>query len=377
MVRAEIKRWPFYPSHLLSRVIAIIIIICTWAQAVRKTIFYLYRMKTFLLLAFIFCTSLFAYSQSEDIEKLHENAKAFMRQGDYANASLILTRALALAPDNIEIVKDLAFDYYLQKQNSKALEVIRPVLEKDNADDQAYQIGGTVYRALNQPKEAEKLYKKAIKVYPQDGALYNDYGEMLWSQQDNSAIKLWEEGIKQDPSYGGNYYNACKFYFASPDKIWSIIYGEIFINIESFTSRTAEIRNILLDSYKKLFAETDLLANTKDKNKFEIAFLTTMNKQNSVVINGLNPETLTMIRTRFILDWERTYAKKFPFALFERQEQFLEEGIFPAYNQWIFGAAQNLAAYQNWISTHAEEYAAYNKFQTGVIFKVPKGQFYH
>src|SRR6185312_2003840 len=105
-------------------------------------------MKKFLLLSFLFFTSLFVFSQSEDINKLHENAKAFMRQGDYANASLILTRALALAPDNIEIAKDLAFDYYLQKQNEKALEVIKPILEKDNADDQAYQIGGTIYRAL-------------------------------------------------------------------------------------------------------------------------------------------------------------------------------------------------------------------------------------
>ncbi|MGH2563233.1 MAG: tetratricopeptide repeat protein, partial [Ginsengibacter sp.] len=173
------------------------------------------------------------------------------------------------------------------------------------------------------------------------------------------------------------YYNACKYYFLSADKIWCVIYGEIFINIESFTSRTAEIKNVLLDGYKKLFADVDLLSNIRDKNEFEIAFLTTMNKQNSVVINGLDAETLTMIRTRFILDWDSVYAQKFPFALFDKQEQFLEEGLFPAYNQWIFGAAQNLSVYQNWISTHAEEYAALNKFQQGRIFKVPKGQYYY
>ncbi|MDQ2864260.1 MAG: tetratricopeptide repeat protein [Bacteroidota bacterium] len=334
-------------------------------------------MKKFLLLSLFFSTSLFAFSQSDDIDKLHENAKAFMRQGDYANASLILTRALALAPDNIEIAKDLAFDYYLQKQNEKALEVIKPVLEKDNADDQAYQIGGTIYRALGQQKEADKLYKKAIKSYPQDGILYNDYGEMLYSKQDNSAIKIWEKGIEEDPSYGGNYYNACKYYFLTSNKIWCLLYGEIFINIESFTSRTAEIKNVLLDGYKKLFADMNLLSDVKDKSKFEIAFLTTMNKQNSVVINGLNAETLTMIRTRFILDWNQVYAKDFPFRLFELQENYLAEGLFPAYNQWIFGAAQNLSKYQTWISTHAEEHAAFNKFKEGRIFKIPKDQYYH
>ena len=312
-------------------------------------------MKKILLLCCFFLLYAFVSAQSDDVEKLHENAKAFMRQGDYANASLILTRALSQSPNNIEIAKDLAYDYYLQKENQRALETIKPLLEKDNADDQTYQIGGTIYLALGQDKEAEKLYKKAIKDYPHSGQLYNDYGEMLWRKQDYSAIKQWEKGIQGDPSYGSNYYNACKYYFLTTDKIWGIIYGEIFINIESFTARTAEIKNILLDGYKKLFADPDLLANTKDKNKFEIAFLTTMNKQNSVVINGLNAETLTMIRTRFILDWDQSYAKIFPFALFDKQQQFLEEGLFTAYNHWIFGAAQNLSNYQNWISTHGEE----------------------
>jgi len=334
-------------------------------------------MKKILLASGCCLLSIFLFSQSEGAEKLHENAKAFMRQGDYANASLILTRALSQSPDNIEIAKDLAYDYYLQKENEKALETIKPFLEKDNADDQTYQIGGTIYRALEQQKEAEKLYKKALKNFPKSGALYNDYGEMLWSKQDYNAIKQWEKGIQQDPSYGGNYYNASKYYFLTTDKIWCLLYGEIFINIESFTSRTAEIKNILLDGFKKLFADLDLLSNIKDKNSFEVAFLTTMNKQNNVVINGLNVETLTMIRTRFILDWDQTYAKKFPFRLFEKQEQYLEEGLFPAYNQWIFGATQNLANYQSWISTHAEEYAAFNKFQQGRIFKIPDGQYYH
>jgi tetratricopeptide (TPR) repeat protein len=300
-----------------------------------------------------------------------------MRQGDYANASLILTRALSQAPDNIGIAKDLALDYYLQKENEKALNVIKPLLEKDNADDQTYQIGGSIYRAMGQTKEAEKLYKKAIKDYPKSGTLYNDYGEMLWSKQDFNAIKQWEKGIEEDPAYGGNYYNASKYYFLTTDKIWSLIYGEIFINIESFTPRTAEIRNILLDGYKKLFADADLLANTKDKNNFEIAYLTIMNKQNSIVTYGLNAETLTMLRTRFILDWDKTYSAKFPFKLFELHEQLLQEGLFPAYNQWIFGASQNLSNYQNWISTHAEEYEAFNKFQKGRVFKTPEGQYYH
>jgi len=331
-----------------------------------------------ILFAFACCIlSITVFAQQEEVEKLHQNAKVFMRQGDYANASLILVRALEQAPDNIEIGKDLAYDYYLQRENEKGLAVIKRFLEKENADDQTYQIAGTIYKALGDQKESEKVYKKGIKTFPKSGPLYNEYGELLWSSKDLNAIKVWEKGIEQDPSYANNYYNASKFYYASKDKIWSLIYGEIFINIESFTAHTAEIKNLLLDGYKKLFADPDLMQDSKGKNKFELAFLSTMNKQNSVVTKGINAETLTMIRTRFILDWEKDYAHKFPLKLFEMQRELLEKGLFPVYNQWIFGASQNLAAYQNWIATHAEEYSAFNKYLNDRIFKVPSGQYYH
>lgn len=331
-----------------------------------------------ILLAIVFCTLAFAsFAQTEDVDQLQQNAKAFMQQGDYGNATLILTRALQLDKQNLEVAKDLSTSYFLQKEDQKALGVIKPFIDEDNADDQAYQIAGTIYRRLGQEKEADKNYKDALKKFPNSGGLYNDYGELLFKNHDPEAIKMWEKGIQADPSFGYNYYNASKYYYNSRNYIWSLLYGEIFINIESFTSRTAEIKDLLLNAYKRLFADPDLLKNAKDKSQFEIAFLTCMNKQNDVVIRGINPETLTMIRTRFILDWNRNYAAKFPFKLFQWQEQLLEEGLFTAYNQWIFGASQNLAAYQNWTSNHADEADNFRKFKAGVIFKIPKGEYYH
>ena len=331
-----------------------------------------------ILFAIIFCTlTASVIAQQEDVDQLHENAKAFMQQGDYGNATLILTRALQLDKQNLEIAKDLSMSYFLQKEDQKALDIIKPFVDNNNADDQAYQIAGTIYRRLGQEKEADKNYKDALKKFPNSGGLYNDYGELLFKNHDPEAIKMWEKGIEMDPSFGYNYYNASKYYYYNRNYIWSLLYGETFINIESFTSRTAEIKDLLLNAYKKLFADPDLLKSVKDKSAFEIAFLTCMNKQNDVVIRGINPETLTMIRTRFILDWNRNYAKKFPFKLFELQEQLLEEGLFPAYNQWIFGTSQNLASYQNWTSNHADEAENFRKFKSGIIFKIPKGQYYH
>jgi tetratricopeptide (TPR) repeat protein len=340
-------------------------------------VFYLYLMKKILLITACMALSFHLFAQIEDVDKLHENAKTFMRQGDYANASLILVRALQQAPNDHQIAKDLAYSYLLQKQYQKALDVVKPLLENQNADDQTYQIAGTLYSSLFQPKEAEKVYKNGLKLFPNSGPLYSEYGELLYNNRDNNSIKVWEQGIQADPSYSKNYYNASKYYYRSPDKIWSLLYGEIFINLESFTSRTTEIKNILLDGYKKLFADPDLLKDSRGKSKFEIAYLTTMNKQNSVVYSGINPQSLTMIRTRFILDWYNDYAAQFPFTLFDIQKNLLENGLFTAYDQWIFGATQNLAAFQNWISTHAEEYEKFNKYLKERNLKFPSGEYYH
>jgi len=314
---------------------------------------------------------------AQDAAQLHETARTFMRQADYANAILVLNRAIQLDSKNIEIAKDLGLNYYFAKDFSKALEIYKPLLERPDADDQCFQIAGDIYLALGDFKECEKVYRRGIKQFQKSGALYNELGELLWAQKDYSAIKQWEKGIETDPGFSKNYYNACKYYYFTTDKTWSILYGEIFLNIEPSSTTSPEVKNILLEGYKKLFADADLVKNYTEKNSFIQAFLQTMNKQSTLASNGINTESLTMIRTRFILNWFNDFGTKYPFKLFELQQQLLQEGMFEAYNQWIFTAAQNLPAYQNWITTNAAEYNELSRFQRGRIFKIPAGQYYH
>ena len=89
----------------------------------------------------------------------------------------------------------------MQRDNAKALEVIKPLLDRDDADDQCFQIAGNIYKQLEQPKECDKLYRKGIKKFPDSGALYNELGELLWAQKDFTAIKQWEKGIEVDPVF--------------------------------------------------------------------------------------------------------------------------------------------------------------------------------
>lgn len=333
-------------------------------------------MKYFLgLLLFSFATFTNLHAQETNLQ---ETARSFMRQGDFDNAILVLNRALQADKNNLDLQKDLALAYFYKRDYAKAQDVVKPMLERDDADINTYQIAGNVYKALEQVKDAEKMYKKALKKFPESGALYSEYGELLWASKDYSAINLWEKGIQVDPSFAGNYYNAALFYFYAKDKVWSLIYGETFVNMESLTERATSMKQLLLDTYKeKLFKDADMLKDEeKNKSDFAKAYLQTMGKQSSLVNRGITTETLTMVRTRFILDWFATYGAKYPFKLFDYQQQLIKEGMFEAYNQWLFGTVESLPAYDNWTKTHTEAYNNFTTFQKNRIFKVPSGQYY-
>ncbi|RYY97706.1 MAG: hypothetical protein EOO11_10105 [Chitinophagaceae bacterium] len=307
-----------------------------------------------------------------------ETARTFLRAGDFDNAVLVLTRALQQDPKNYGLQKDLSMALYYKRDYTKALDIVPMMLDHKEVEPAAYQIAGNIYKALERAKDADKLYRKALEKFPKSGPLYSEYGELLWARKDYDAIKQWEKGIKADPAFSGNYYNAALYYYYTKDKVWTLIYGEIFVNMESLSERGTAMRGLLLAAYKeKLFTEADLLKDLpKGTSEFSRAFLETMGKQASLANGGLNADVLTMIRTRFLLDWSRSYAQKFPFRLFEYQQQLLREGMFEAYNQWLFGAADNLPAFDNWTRNHSAQYEKFASFQKGRVFRMPAGQYY-
>ena len=329
-------------------------------------------MKKFLLFFFSIAVSVSVIAQQETSTK--ETARNFMRAGDFDNAILVLNRALQQDPENLDLKKDLTLAYYYKRDYVRALDEVKPMLDRDDADVVVYQLGGNVYKALEEVKEADKMYKKGLKKFPKSGPLYSEYGELLWAKKDLNAINQWEKGIEADPSFAGNYYNAALYYYYTKDQVWTLIYGEIFVNMEYLTERATEMKKLLLTAYKE-----KLFANLKDGSKsspFANAVLETFNKQSSVVDRGISTEALNQLRTRFILDWYKMYATKFPFRLFDYHQQLIREGMFEAYNQWLFGTVENLSAFDQWTKTNSETYTKFTTFQKGRVFKMPSGQFY-
>jgi tetratricopeptide (TPR) repeat protein len=314
-----------------------------------------------------------AQAQPQDVEQLITTARGFQRQGDYDNATLVLNRALQQAPNDANIIKELAYCYYLQGSYEKAATEVKKIVDKEEADEQTYQIAGTLYGSMQNFKEADRIYKKGLKKYPGSGSLYSEYGQLLYGKDpgNDAYIKTWEQGIQLDPNYSGNYYNACRYYATAGNYLRAILCGELFANLESYSTRTVEIKNILLDSYKQWFLNNKAV----NPSSFEQQVATVLNNQAKQTALGITPDVLTAIRTLFVLEWFNSGNERPAYRLFDYHRQLLQQGLFEAYNQWLFGS-NNTAAYQNWVTAHAEENKAFTDFQRGRVFKVPEGQYY-
>lgn len=318
-------------------------------------------------------------SAQQTASQMRETAMAFQRQGDYGNAVIVLNRAIEQAPGSMELLTDLAYVYYLQRDFGKAIDVIKPLTERDDAEIRTYQIAGNIYRAIAEISTCERMYRRALKKYPDSGPLNAEYGEMLQARRDGAAaVAQWEKGIQLDPSYPLNYYHAARYYFSNGEMLRSLIYGEIFLNMDTYSGRSAEVKELLLEAYKNFYANPTgpKLSNLRKRTPFEEAFKAALLAQSSVASMGIDVNRLIMIRTRFVLQWFNAAGATYPHRMIDQQRQLLREGLFEAYNQWLFGAASNAVEYQMWAGTHAEDIAAFSRFQQNRVFRMPAGQYY-
>jgi len=332
--------------------------------------------KTFLFIAALYISQLI-YAQ-QTVETIRKQASAAAQKQDFDGAIQILEQGLQQYPDNFDILKDESYIAFIGRDYKHALQIGKPLTQRDDADVQSYQILGLIYKAIANYKDADKMYKEGLKKFPKSGVLYSEYGDML-TQYDNKkgAITQWEKGIAADANYTSNYYFAAKYYADANNIFWSSIYSEIFVNMESLTKRTDEIKALLLTDYKKLLADKSGLENLKGNGSdFEKAVAASMLQSIETESGDVSPEMITAFRARFLLDWANTNANSYPYRLFDFHLQLLRDGMFDAYNQWLFGPVINKNKYDNWVYTHDDEMKNFTQFQKNVLFKMPAEQYY-
>ena len=332
--------------------------------------------KVFLLIITLYSVqNIFA---QQTVEAIRKQATTNAQQQDFSGAIQILEQGLQQYPDNLDLLKDEAYLALLNRDYQRSQEIGKKIVVRDDADVQSFQILGMTYKAIASYKEADKMYKAGIKKFPKSGVLYADYGDML-TQYDNKrgAVDEWEKGIAADPNYSSNYYYAAKYYADNDNVFWSTIYAEIFVNMESLTGRTTEIKSLLVNDYKLLLSNHSNLERLKSGGSaFEKAVATSMLTAVETETGNISPEMITAFRAKFLLNWGNNNDTNYPYKLFDYGLQLLRDGMFDAYNQWLFGTTINKNKFDNWVYTHDEEMQNFTQLQKNVLFKMPAEQYY-
>lgn len=317
-------------------------------------------------------------SSKEKALELAKEAITLMDEGNIDESIKLLKNAEKLDPDRIDYPYEIAYAYYLKKDNIEAINVAESLLSHKNVFDRVYQLLGSIYDIEGNPNKAIEVYTMGLEKFPNSGRLYLEAGVVEYARENfNQAIKYWESGIKAEPNHSSNYYWLAKVFSRTDERIWALLYGEIFIDLELGSKRTEEISELLYENYQKSYINlTDstgefqltkkgfeiVLENKKDikqiKKKglpFEGTFATVYSFSALGFSNGITLESIYQARLSFVKNWFQKHHKNYPNKLLDYQKRMIEEGVFEAYC-YYFISRGDFEAFTVWQENNQEKF---------------------
>ncbi len=286
---------------------------------------------------------------------LATQAQAQADSGHAGKAVKLLQQAIKLDPSTIDYPYELAYVYSANKDFTLAQSYLQPLMLRKDVTDLIYELAGNCYENMHQPEKASDAYRAGLKKFPSSARLCLECGLAETSKKEyNRALVYFEMGIQSDPAFASNYYWAAKLFCHSTESVWGMIYGELFINIERGSPRSAEISKLLFDTYKSqikfrkdsmftvhfskeaLLPVKDTAQSRAGKMLFGVGVY-----EPTLAIATLNEVSITLaslshIRQNFVKEYYKNgLDKTFPNALFEFQKQVLDAGQMEAYTYWL------------------------------------------
>lgn len=300
------------------------------------------------------------FAQSSEAEEYAQAASKFMEKGEYKEASKYFKKAHKEDKQNDEYRYQLALAYYRNSKFDDAIEYLQSIIQQPHEKIEYYRLLANAYDLNGNYSQSIKILQKALKQYPTEAELYFDWGVIEWlREKPEAALEKWEQGIKIDPNHADNYYWAAKVYATSNEPLWTLLYGEMFMNVErNGGDRFNEIAKLVLDTYLRVandtLAEPELLLKRTQSNPFEeghyqLQEMLSKNKTpNASYTNSI--EVVIEYRKNFLDLWLQSFDSKYPTPLYTYHQQLTESGHFEAYNYWLFNQA-NIRDYNIWMQT--------------------------
>lgn len=124
--------------------------------------------------------------------------------GDAGSARDIMTESdEPEARKRARIRMELAVGYFEQGQTNVALDELKQVIASDPSFPDAYNLRGLIYMRLNDMRQAEDSFKRAVSLNPRDGNVQHNYGWLLCQQgRYEEAARAYDVAMA-NPMYAG------------------------------------------------------------------------------------------------------------------------------------------------------------------------------
>jgi type IV pilus assembly protein PilF len=98
---------------------------------------------------------------------------------------------------------ELAVGYFEQGQTNVALDELKQVIASDPSFPDAYNLRGLIYMRLNDMRQAEDSFRRAVSLNPRDGNVQHNYGWLMCQQgRYEEAARAYEVAMA-NPMYVG------------------------------------------------------------------------------------------------------------------------------------------------------------------------------
>jgi tetratricopeptide (TPR) repeat protein len=324
-----------------------------------------------------------ALAQTDKEKALEKGRKAIdlMDDGSLDESIKLLEEAQTLDPDRFDYPYEIAYAYYLKQNYEEAIKILEKNKNHTDVTVRLFQLLGNSYDLLGKSEKAFEVYDAGLNKFPKSGMMYLEKGNVHWGKKEyDKALPFYEKGIEADPKFSSNYYRAALIYCGSTEEVWGMIYGEIFMNLERNSKRTAEISKLLFDTYKDeiefpsdtsvtvSFCQAVIINVTKSDRKniklpfcmiFEPTLLLSIGFEKRIDINSLDK-----IRTSFIDNYfSNERDKAYPNILFSYQKAVKDAGHIEAYNHWILMKGDE-EGFDKWQIANKEKFDLFVKWFT-------------
>ncbi len=147
--------------------------------------------------------------RAEEALKWYSQGTRQAEQGDYKRAAHLFERVLERLPNHIEARRDLAMAHLEMGNIEQAKRRLIQVLNLAPKDAWSYVLLANLYAKHEKDLErAEKWYRKAYELNPQDAILLTNYGALMIEKGNREqAEEFFERAIAANPDLPNSYYS--------------------------------------------------------------------------------------------------------------------------------------------------------------------------